>query len=115
MVPRRGDAATRQGTRPAVRFPLLLVDVGAEENSSPMPYATRPAPSLPSTCPDLSCLTGREREIAQIAGRGCRTKEIAKQPVVSPRTVEVHPSRVYRKLNVPSRAVLVRLLRRAAA
>ncbi|MGA5431143.1 helix-turn-helix transcriptional regulator [Streptomyces koyangensis] len=100
--------------------PLLLADVGAEENS--VAHAVReqtpalpPANVPPTDGLDLSCLTDREREIAQIAGRGCRTKEIAEQLFVSPRTVEVHLSRVYRKLNIPSRAVLVRLLTRAAA
>ncbi|MGW0608280.1 AAA family ATPase [Streptomyces sp. NPDC002640] len=63
---------------------------------------------------DLSCLTDREREIAAIAGRGRRTKEIAAQLCLSPRTVEVHLSRIYRKLNVPSRAALVRLMAQAA-
>ncbi|MEY9860426.1 DNA-binding CsgD family transcriptional regulator [Catenulispora sp. GAS73] len=55
----------------------------------------------------LAALTERERQIAAIAGRGKRTREIASQLRLSPRTVDVHLSRIYRKLNVNSRAALV--------
>jgi DNA-binding CsgD family transcriptional regulator len=63
-------------------------------------------------CPaaSLSSLTRREREIASIAGTGKRTREIAEVLSVSPRTVDVHLSRIYRKLNIPSRAALARLM-----
>ncbi|MFC0440028.1 AAA family ATPase [Kutzneria buriramensis] len=59
---------------------------------------------------DLSVLTKREREIARIAGTGIRTKKIAEQLSLSPRTVDVHLSHVYRKLNVGSRAALANLM-----
>ncbi|MGW0810816.1 AAA family ATPase [Nonomuraea sp. NPDC002799] len=52
-------------------------------------------------------LTAREYEIARIAATGKRTKEIAKELSLSARTVEVHLSRIYRKLHVNSRAALV--------
>lgn len=58
----------------------------------------------------LEVLTDREREIAVLAGKGKRTKEIADQLVLSPRTVDVHLGRIYRKLNVTSRAALARLI-----
>ncbi|HEX2312227.1 MAG TPA: helix-turn-helix transcriptional regulator, partial [Thermomonospora sp.] len=58
----------------------------------------------------LSLLTSREREIAEIAGRGKRTREIAEELSLSPRTVDVHLSRIYRKLDIPSRTALVRLM-----
>lgn len=58
----------------------------------------------------LSVLTEREREIAGIAGMGKSTREIAKELSVSPRTVDVHLTRIYRKLNVRSRAALVKLM-----
>ncbi len=59
-------------------------------------------------------LTPREREIATMAGDGRKTREIARQLSVSPRTVEVHLSRIYRKLNVDSRTSLALLLAGAA-
>ncbi|SNT53770.1 Predicted ATPase [Actinomadura meyerae] len=62
---------------------------------------------------DLSVLTNREREIAAITGSGLRTKEIAEELSLSPRTVEVHLNRVYRKLNISSRSMLIKIMHRA--
>ncbi|QXJ23895.1 AAA family ATPase [Actinomadura graeca] len=59
---------------------------------------------------DLSVLTEREREIAGIAGTGLRTREIAAALSLSPRTVDVHLTRIYRKLSISSRAALARLM-----
>jgi DNA-binding CsgD family transcriptional regulator len=59
---------------------------------------------------DLAVLTEREREVAGIAATGKSTREIAEILALSPRTVDVHLGRIYRKLNVGSRAALVRLL-----
>ncbi|MGW6394930.1 LuxR C-terminal-related transcriptional regulator [Streptomyces sp. NPDC055103] len=58
----------------------------------------------------LSSLTVREREVADIAGVGKKTREIAQELSVSPRTVDAHLARIYRKLNVRSRAALARLM-----
>ena len=55
-------------------------------------------------------LTPQEREIAlQVAG-GKANKEVAAALFLSPKTVEFHLSRVYRKLDVSSRTALSRLL-----
>lgn len=72
-------------------------------------------PGKPAKAPaiDLSVLTTREREIALIASTGKRTRQIAEELSLSPRTVELHLSRVYRKLNVVSRAALASLVVRA--
>jgi DNA-binding CsgD family transcriptional regulator/tetratricopeptide (TPR) repeat protein len=59
---------------------------------------------------ELAGLTPREREIAEMAGAGKRTREIADRLSLSPRTVDVHLTRVYRKLNIGSRTALARLL-----
>jgi DNA-binding CsgD family transcriptional regulator len=58
----------------------------------------------------LSLLTSRERQIAEIAGNGKRTREIAEELSLSPRTVDVHLSRIYRKLEISSRTSLARLM-----
>jgi DNA-binding CsgD family transcriptional regulator len=63
---------------------------------------------------DLSILTSREREIAQIAASGKRTKDIARELSVSPRTVDTHLTHVYQKLNITSRAALASLLARSS-
>jgi DNA-binding CsgD family transcriptional regulator len=58
----------------------------------------------------LALLTGRERQIAQLAATGRASRDIAAQLSLSPRTVDTHLSRVYRKLNLPSRAALASLV-----
>jgi RNA polymerase sigma factor (sigma-70 family) len=56
----------------------------------------------------LSRLTGREREVLQHAVRGLHAKEIAALLNISPRTVEVHRTRIMEKLEVRNIAELVR-------
>ncbi|MFI5633519.1 helix-turn-helix transcriptional regulator [Streptomyces sp. NPDC051664] len=58
----------------------------------------------------LGELTLREREVAELAGEGLKTKDIAERLRVSPRTVDVHLTHIYSKLGVNSRAALVRLM-----
>lgn len=58
----------------------------------------------------LDELTLREREVAELAGEGLKTKDIAGRLRVSPRTVDVHLTHIYSKLGVNSRAALVRLM-----
>ncbi|MFF4116808.1 helix-turn-helix transcriptional regulator [Streptomyces sp. NPDC001714] len=62
----------------------------------------------------MSELTPRERQIAAMVGDGKKTREIARQLSLSPRTVEVHLTRIYRKLNIDSRTSLALLLAGAA-
>jgi DNA-binding CsgD family transcriptional regulator len=68
-----------------------------------------PDPATTTAPPDdrLRALTAREREIAGIAATGTKTRTIARQLGVSPRTVDVHLSRIYRKLAVSGRSGLV--------
>ncbi|MEK8173788.1 helix-turn-helix transcriptional regulator [Streptomyces sp. M19] len=61
----------------------------------------------------LTTLTDREREVAQIAGTGARTREIAELLRLSPRTVDVHLTRIYRKLDINSRAALAHFMAQA--
>ncbi|WP_330268661.1 helix-turn-helix transcriptional regulator [Streptomyces griseorubiginosus] len=58
-------------------------------------------------------LSDREREIAELAASGLRTRQIAERLFLSPRTVETHLSRIYRKLDVSSRLALSDVLRSA--
>ena len=56
----------------------------------------------------LTRLTEREREVLDHAVRGLHAKEIAARLGISPRTVEVHRSRIMEKLEVRNIAELVR-------
>jgi FixJ family two-component response regulator len=58
----------------------------------------------------FSRLTAREREILDHAVRGLHAKEIAAALSISPRTVEVHKTRILEKLGVRNTAELVRLV-----
>ncbi|MFC3433101.1 helix-turn-helix domain-containing protein [Nocardia seriolae] len=49
-------------------------------------------------------MTGREREVAELAARGHTNKEIATALFLSPRTVEDHLGRILRKLGLTGRA-----------
>lgn len=56
----------------------------------------------------LATLTPREREVLEQAAKGLHAKEIAAALGISPRTVEVHKTRIMEKLGVRNVAELVR-------
>ncbi|HWI38846.1 MAG TPA: response regulator [Burkholderiales bacterium] len=56
----------------------------------------------------LARLTPREREVLECAAQGLHAKEIAGSLGISPRTVEVHKTRIMEKLGVRNIAELVR-------
>lgn len=56
---------------------------------------------------DLSVLTPREREILELVGRGCSSRHIAEQLIISLHTVETHRRNICSKLGL-SGAALVR-------
>ena len=53
--------------------------------------------------PDGLDLSRREREIAELTVAGLRRREIAEKLVISPRTVDSHLQRIYRKVGVNDR------------
>jgi DNA-binding CsgD family transcriptional regulator len=55
-------------------------------------------------------LTPQEERVARAAGRGATTREIAAELFLSPKTVEFHLGRAYRKLGVRSRAELATVM-----
>ena len=57
----------------------------------------------------LQKLTAREREVMEHAARGLHAKEIAAALGISPRTVEVHKTRLMAKLGARNIAELVRI------
>jgi FixJ family two-component response regulator len=62
----------------------------------------------------LAALTAREREVLELAAQGLHAKEIAARLGISPRTVEVHKTRIMDKLGVRNVAELVRFALAAA-
>lgn len=63
----------------------------------------------------LARLTAREREVLEQAALGLHAKEIAAVLAISPRTVEVHKTRIMEKLGVRNVAELVRFTIAAAS
>jgi DNA-binding NarL/FixJ family response regulator len=53
---------------------------------------------------DLGLLTGRQRQIVQLAARGASNKEIAKALGIAPHTVKNHLARIFEKLGARNRA-----------
>jgi DNA-binding CsgD family transcriptional regulator len=60
---------------------------------------------------EIAPLSAQQRRIADLAAAGQSTKEIAAQLSLSPRTVEAHLYRMFRKLGVTTRAGLSDALR----
>jgi DNA-binding CsgD family transcriptional regulator len=58
-----------------------------------------------------SALTATEQRIAELAASGLTTRQMAEQCFLSPKTVEANLGKIYRKLNVSSRAALGARLR----
>jgi DNA-binding NarL/FixJ family response regulator len=56
-----------------------------------------------------AALTGREREVLVMLAEGLRSKAIARELVISPKTVSSHIQRILTKLDVHSRAEAVAL------
>jgi DNA-binding NarL/FixJ family response regulator len=57
-------------------------------------------------------LTPSERRVADLAAQGQRNRDIAHALYVTPKTVEVHLTNIYRKLGIPGRAALAEALAR---
>lgn len=64
---------------------------------------------LPS---ELDQLTARERDVMRLIARGYTYREVARELVLSPKTIETHMSSVLKKLQVSDRHELTRWARR---
>ncbi|WP_175408268.1 helix-turn-helix transcriptional regulator [Streptomyces sp. TRM64462] len=110
----RATGMWRRGRRLAEQGGALLL-VALVDRTGPAVHghgdATGPA-EVPAG--KLSLLTAREREIAHLVAEGLTNQAVASRLCLSPRTVESHVARVYRKTGVPSRAALATLLARHA-
>jgi DNA-binding CsgD family transcriptional regulator len=64
-------------------------------------------------CSGPDALTPAERRAADAAASGATNREIAERFFLSPKTIEMHLGRAYRKLGIASRADLARVLGKA--
>jgi DNA-binding CsgD family transcriptional regulator len=103
----------RVGARPRLAAALETFErLGAE------PWAERARAELAATGETLRPreplaqkeLTPQELQVALVVARGATNKEAGAALFLSPKTIETHLGRVYRKLNVRSRTELARLL-----
>ena len=74
----------------------------------PIPPATPAAPPArpPVTYPDG--LTEREVEVLRLVAQGLTDTQVAKELVISPRTVNTHLKAIYHKIGVSSRSAATR-------
>jgi DNA-binding CsgD family transcriptional regulator len=99
----------REGVDLALRMgAFALAERGNEEIAA---TGARPRKVLQT---GLDALTPSERRVAQLAAEGMTNKEIAQALFVTIKTVEVHLSHAYRKLEISSRGQLDKALLTAA-
>lgn len=98
------DAVRRVAENDAVFSPKLAGFV-LDAFSGAAPAASTPAASVDE---ELDRLTAREREVLRLIARGYAYKEIARELVISVKTVETHVSSVLRKLQLSNRYELSR-------
>lgn len=94
------------GTSPMSRELFDRLGTAVHTGSAPAgPAPAGPVPREP--------LTRQEQQVAALAATGARTREIAAAAYLSPKTVECHLTRVYRKLGIRSKAELASTFRTA--
>lgn len=98
--------AAEQHDRDGRRGPQLAALARVREAQRRCEGALTPALRRVAEPPTMSSLTSREREIAELAGRGCSNREIAEALVLSLRTVGNHLNHVYGKLGITGRTEL---------
>ena len=107
-----GDDAFDDLVTAAARCPLeTAVDLAVSDSDDLPVLGPAPSGGAPAAAPHAgpspaARLTGRQREIADLAARGLSNREIAGHLVISKRTVDTHVSHIFRKLGVTSRAQL---------
>ena len=104
---RRGNSrsAAREHLREGLELAHKLGAAPLEERARTELLATGARPRR-LTLTGLESLTPSERRVAEMAAESMTNKDIAQALFVTPKTVEVHLSSVYRKLEIASRSQL---------
>ncbi|TCO49849.1 helix-turn-helix transcriptional regulator [Actinocrispum wychmicini] len=112
-----GEFLRRDRRRAEAREPLRDAMETFERLGTPV-WAARAAAELRATGETVrsrtdttEALTPQERQIAEAAGAGATNREIAARLFLSPRTVDYHLRKVFRKLGISSRTELIRATR----
>jgi DNA-binding CsgD family transcriptional regulator len=112
-----GSALRRGGHRADARDPLregleLAVECGANVLAARAHDELVAAGARPRRDPieSRSALTASELRVARMAAEGLTNREIAQALFLTEKTIEVHLTRVYRKLEIQSRSQLARAL-----
>jgi DNA-binding CsgD family transcriptional regulator len=99
--------ASREWLEPVVQAAAVLHRLGAR------PWAHRTGERVGSTRSDevlVNALSRAELRVALLVGRGHTNREVADELFISPRTVDSHLQRIYRKLDLRSRTELALLV-----
>jgi ATP/maltotriose-dependent transcriptional regulator MalT len=104
----RKPAAARRLERARATFETLRARPYVERAARELSACARP----PTADPTGAGLTARELAVAWQAAKGLTNRQIARELVVSVKTVEYHLSNVYPKLRIQSRTQLALLLTR---
>jgi DNA-binding CsgD family transcriptional regulator len=67
-------------------------------------------PAVASGAHDQRRLSGREEEVARLVAQGLSNAEVGERLFISSRTVSTHLQHIYRRLELPSRAALIRYI-----
>lgn len=87
------------------------VYVSSAESVALLAAALVPGTWRPAECEGaVDRLTGRERDVLGFAAKGMAGKQIAATLGISPKTVEQHKTRAFRRLGVPNQAAAVALI-----
>jgi DNA-binding NarL/FixJ family response regulator len=112
-----GAAIRRSGRRAEARDPLregleVAVECGADLLAARAHDELVTAGARPRRDPieSRSTLTASELRVARMAAEGLTNREIAQALFLTEKTIEVHLTRVYRKLDIQSRSQLARAL-----
>ena len=84
--------------------------VGVAVGASVAHLADALAPGALPTVSRVAELSSREEQVLRLAAKGMACKQIARVLGISPKTVEQHKTRAFRRLGVPNQAAAVALL-----